>query len=115
MFRPRLLLLAPFALVGIALFCFLGGYIVMRLWNWLTPGLFGWHTLTFWQAFGILVLCRILFGRMGLGGRHGGRRWLTPRERFQRLGPEEKARFKKKILERWGILEPEGEGGPQSS
>ena len=40
----------------------------MHLWNWLLPPLFGWRTLGFWQALGLLALCRILFG--GLGG-HG--------------------------------------------
>ena len=109
MFRPRFLFLAPLALLGIALFVFLGGYTVMRLWNWLTPALWGWHTITFWQALGILVLCRILFGRMGPRGM--GRRgpWgRGMRDRFQHMTPEEKAQFKKKVRERWGWMDPAG-------
>jgi hypothetical protein len=46
---------------------------------------------------------------MGHGG--GGRRWMSRRERFQHMSPEEKARFKKKIMDRWGISdEPAGSG-----
>ena len=63
----RLILIAPLAIVGIALFIFVGGEIVLHLWNWLLPPLFGWRQLTFWQAIGLLVLCRILFG--GVSGR----------------------------------------------
>ena len=39
--------------------------MVRLLWNWLLPSLFGWRLITFWQALGILVLCRILFGGLG--------------------------------------------------
>jgi hypothetical protein len=42
-----------------ALFAFIGGEIVMQLWNWLLPQLFGIRQITFWQALGILTLCRI--------------------------------------------------------
>jgi hypothetical protein len=51
-----------------------GGFIVMQLWNWLLPAIFGWKAVTFWQALGLLALCRILFGGLGVGGaRHEGR------------------------------------------
>lgn len=79
--------LAPPAIV---LFVWLFGEIVMHLWNWLLPSLFGWHVITFWQALGLLVLCRILFGGFGghgnghpRGHRHKGERWgwRTPEER----------------------------------
>jgi hypothetical protein len=47
------------------------GAIVISLWNWLTPELFGWHAISFWQAVGLLVLSKILLGgwRGGLGRR----------------------------------------------
>ena len=35
--------------------------IVMWLWNWLMPAIFGLTTITFWQAWGLLVLSHILF------------------------------------------------------
>lgn len=33
------------------------------LWNWLMPFLFSLPPITFWQAFGLQVLCWLLFGR----------------------------------------------------
>ena len=45
--------IAPLAILGIALFIFIGGEIVMHLWNWLLPALFGWRQITFWQAIGM--------------------------------------------------------------
>src|ERR1700689_3277759 len=69
--RKKWYFVAPAAIVGIALFIFIGGELVMRLWNWLLPGLFGWHLITFWQAIAILALCRILFGRIGGRGFRG--------------------------------------------
>ena len=39
--------------------------IVMLLWNWLMPLLFGLVTINFWQALGIFILARILFGGFG--------------------------------------------------
>ncbi len=37
------------------------GLIVMWLWNWLMPTIFGITTITFWQAWGLVVLAHILF------------------------------------------------------
>jgi MFS family permease len=56
--RIAIIILAP---IGIALFILIGGELVMHLWNWLLPPLFGWRQINFWQAFGLLALCRILF------------------------------------------------------
>jgi hypothetical protein len=56
-----------FALFMVAVF-FLVGYVLMLLWNWLMPELFGLTTITYWQAFGILILAKILFG---FGGGNG--------------------------------------------
>ncbi|MEM8927753.1 MAG: hypothetical protein AAGC45_06085 [Bacteroidota bacterium] len=47
---------------------FLVGYAVMLLWNWLMPELFGLSTISYWQAFGILILAKIIFG---FGGGNG--------------------------------------------
>lgn len=99
----------PLFMVGGLVFGILGGFVIKWLWNWLTPALWGWPTITFWQAWGLLILCRILFGRLGMAGGGGGRRWMTRKERYQHMSAEEKARFKKKIMDRWGISEPEGE------
>ena len=83
--------LAPLAVVGVALFIALGGEIVMQLWNWLLPPIFGWPEIGFWQALGLLALCRILFG--GLGGRGGSRS-------TRHMTPEERDRWRQRIRER---------------
>src|SRR2546422_5297798 len=54
------------------------GFVVMSLWNWLAPAVFGARTINFWQAFGIVVLCKILFG--GFRGRPGYGRACARRE-----------------------------------
>ena len=87
----------PLAIVGIPLFLFVGGEVVMHLWNWLLPPLFGWKMLGFWQALGLLALCRILFGHHGGHGGHGpGRRW---KDRCKKMTPEEREKFRKAMAE----------------
>ncbi len=101
--------LGPLAILAMALFIAVGGEVVMKLWNWLLPGLFGWRQITFWQALGILVLCRILFGSMG---GHGGPRSKfrgRMRERCQRMTPEEREKFRQGIREGWGFGPPASE------
>ena len=70
--RKRWIFLAPGDLLGILLFAFIGGEVVQLLWNWLLPPLFGWPQITFWQALGLLALCRILFGGFGRHGHRSG-------------------------------------------
>ena len=36
--------------------------ILMLLWNWLMPGLFGLATIGYLKAFGLYAISRILFG-----------------------------------------------------
>jgi hypothetical protein len=99
-------LVAPPALV---LFAWLFGEIVMHLWNWLAPGLFGWHAITFWQALGLLVLCRILFGGFGGGGNRGGSR-RGRRKMWENMTPEEREGFQQKLRNRCGpFAGPTGE------
>ncbi|MGA2002271.1 MAG: hypothetical protein ABSG70_02750 [Terriglobales bacterium] len=90
----KMIWIAPLALVGIVLFCFIGGELVMHLWNWLLPPLFGWRLITFWQALAMLTLCRILFGRSGWhrAGRPNFRRRM--RERWEGMTPEEREKFR---------------------
>jgi hypothetical protein len=66
----KILVVIGFAILGIGLL-FLFGYVVMLLWNWLMPEIFGLKTLTYWQAWGLLALSCILFGRIGGGGSSG--------------------------------------------
>ena len=80
-------------------------YIVMQLWNNLLPGILHVGVITFWQAMGIFVLCKILFGfsKGGRGwGNGGGAPWMRHKmeERFNNMTPEEKEKFKQKMSER---------------
>jgi hypothetical protein len=56
------------AIIGFTGLVILFGFIVMWLWNWLMPDLFGLGTITYWQAMGICLLSKILFGGFGGGG-----------------------------------------------
>jgi H+/Cl- antiporter ClcA len=88
----RILKTLLFVLLGIG-FLALFGWVVMSLWNWLTPALFGWKTIGYWQAFGLIILCRLLFG--GVGGPKGsGRSWRRNRERWEQMTPEEREKFR---------------------
>jgi Ca2+/H+ antiporter, TMEM165/GDT1 family len=82
------------------------GFVVMRLWNWLTPTLFGWHLITFWQAIGILLLSKILFG--GVRGGHGRHmRWRhRMKERWERMTPEQREKLQEGMRGRCGPFGP---------
>ena len=88
--RWKWIFIAPLAILAMALFVLVGGEVVRQLWNWLLPGLFGWRAITFWQAVGILALCRILFGHHGWRG-HGRPNFRQRmKERCGRMTPEER-------------------------
>ncbi|WP_372936060.1 hypothetical protein [Seonamhaeicola sp.] len=55
-----------FGIIAITGLAILFGFIIMWLWNWLMPMIFGLTTLTFWEAVGIFILFKILLG--GCGG-----------------------------------------------
>jgi hypothetical protein len=98
---PAALVLGP---VGLAAFAFVGGGIVMLLWNWLLPPLFDFREITVWQGFGLLVLCRILFGGFGRGGGGGRTKHLTT---------EDRERFRERMRERYCRVT--GQSPPETS
>ncbi|MGA3259699.1 MAG: hypothetical protein ABSE35_12530 [Bryobacteraceae bacterium] len=106
--RKKWIFLAPLAILAMLLFIAIGGEIVQQLWNWLLPALFGWRQITFWQALGLLALCRILFG--GFGGR-GLHRSNFRRRKAEHWGmtPEEREKFRQGMRSRCG-----GFGAPTS-
>jgi hypothetical protein len=111
--RKRWYWIVPLAIIGIPLFIFVGGEVVMHLWNWLLPPLFGWHTLNFWQALGLLLLCRILFGHHGgHGGPRPGRGW---RGRCRNMTPEEREKFRNAMAEGYQFGSPSGNAAAPSS
>jgi hypothetical protein len=86
-------IIALFFLVAPIFILVMGG-IVFYLWNWLAPSLFGLKAITFWQAFGLLVLCRMLFGGFGMGGgRHRSDWGHRMRQRMQHMSPEQREAF----------------------
>ena len=90
--------------LAVAAFLSLAGFVVMSLWNALIPVIFHLGVITFWQAIGIFILSKILFG-FGKGGhRGGGAPWMKHRmaERFKNMTPEEKEKFKEKWEQRCG-------------
>lgn len=107
--RKRMIVLAPLIVLVFLLFVALGGAVVMQLWNWLLPPLFGWSQITFWQALGLLALCRILFGGFGLrgSGRSNFRRRMA--ERWEHMTPEERERFRQGMRGRCGLGPTSGE------
>ena len=87
---------AIFIPIAIAAGVFIFGSVVMLLWNALLPAVFGIGTITFWQALGILVLSKILFG--GFGGHHGHHKYHSHshewREKWMNMPPEEKEKLR---------------------
>ncbi len=121
----KLIWIVPAALAGMMLLIAIGGTVVMLLWNWLAPAMFGLRLITFWQALGILILCRILFGGFGMlggSGRSPRRGHMGDRiadrvadrmaERCENMTPEERERFRQRVRERWGGGQSPGETTP---
>jgi hypothetical protein len=86
----------------VAVACVVFGFVVMHLWNWLVPGIFGLTRITFAQALGLLLLGKLLFGGFH---RHsgGGRGWKRHMEaRWAQMSPEERERFRSGMRGRRG-------------
>lgn len=100
-------------IIVVALF-FVLGFVVMALWNWLMPPIFGLHAITYWQAYGLLILSKILFGGFRGGGRCGGSGWRgRMAERWESMSPEEREKFREGMRGRWcghSPAEPRPEG-----
>jgi hypothetical protein len=82
---------------GLAL---LFGLLVMVLWNWIMPEVFGVKPLTYWQSWGIVLLAHILF-KAG--------RWNHERRRPR--DEEWKDRFRDRFKKRYWDREQGEEGG----
>jgi len=92
------------------LFIVLFGLVTQLLWNWLVPALFAGPVITYWQALGLLLLTKILFG-FGRGGRKGHHQhcgndyksyWKQRYEqKIAAMNPEDREAFKKKMMDKW--------------
>lgn len=93
----------PFLFIG---FFFLAGYAVMFLWNAILPDVISAKPVSFWQAIGLLALCRILFGGFrgpGAGRRHfGGNRGAAMRNKWKGMSTEEREQFRSEWRKRCG-------------
>lgn len=101
--RMRILMAVKFVvlvLVAAAAFSF----VLMSLWNWLMPVLFGLHRIAFWQALGLLLLSKILFG--GFRGHRGGHMHWRGRmmDRWEKMTPEEREKFREGMKGRCGVF-----------
>jgi hypothetical protein len=79
-------------------------FVAMSLWNWLVPALFAGPTVSYWQALGLMVLTRLLFGGLHHRGPFGhgpfGRQHLH--RRWKHMTPEERERVREHLSHRWG-------------
>jgi hypothetical protein len=82
-------------------------FATMYLWNSLIPSIFHGPTIVFWQAFGLLVLGRLLFGGFGRG--HCGGRWRRHghwrrhwQDKMESMTPEQREELRKKWRARCG-------------
>lgn len=82
-----------FVVLWLVLAVAIGG-IIMLLWNWLMPVIFGLPVLSLWQALGLFVLTRILFGSFGFGGRGMPGRGKNPvQDKWMKMTPEQRKEF----------------------
>jgi len=96
--RPtRFVLFIPLIALGVFVF----GEIVMILWNGVLTPVLNVHTVTFWQALGILALSKVLFS--SFSGRGGPRRgYWKERMMWSNMTPEEREKFKQEWQNRCG-------------
>jgi len=109
--KKKWFFIVPLAIMAMVLFAVIGGEVVLRLWNWLLPPLFGWRKINFWQALGLLTLCRILFGgsRWRSPGRYNFRRrmqmqmQMPMKEGCEPRTPEQREQFRQRMREFFGF------------
>ncbi|HKF58025.1 MAG TPA: hypothetical protein VKJ45_21385 [Blastocatellia bacterium] len=70
------------------------GFVVMSLWNWLMPALFRLPVISFWQALGLVILSKILFGGLHSHQNKGRHRGCRMRDRWEHMTPEERQKFR---------------------
>jgi len=67
--------IAVVAVIGTAVFALAFGWLVMILWNWVMPSIFHLGVITYWEAFGLTILGKLIFGGFGFRGGHGRGPW----------------------------------------
>jgi hypothetical protein len=102
-----------FPIFGLAAALLLGA-AVRWLWNAILPELVNANPISYWQAVGLIVLCRILFGNFGggpgrwnrpdfsekFGGDHGfGSPW---KNKWKEMTDEDRLKFRQEMRRRCG-------------
>jgi len=106
--------------VGIAGFVALFTWAVHALWNGvLVEVVGGVKVISYWQALGLLVLAKILFGGFpGRGGPCGGPPWRRRMmaKHWESLTPEQREKMREEMRHRFGEWpRPFWCGGPDTS
>ena len=109
--RHRKFIRGPLFILKLVLILAITSAVVMLLWNALIPVLFSGPVLTYWQAAGLLLLAKILFGSMGRG--FGRRHHHYPDEmwkkklkaKYESMTPEEKEKFRSKCKSRFMYMD----------
>ena len=106
--KHRKFIRGPLLFLKLIIILAITSVVVMFLWNALIPQLFNGPVLTYWQAAGLLLLAKILFGTIGRGfGRKSYYRnhddiWKQKlRAKYEAMTPEEKEKFNKKCKSRF--------------
>jgi hypothetical protein len=90
----RKFFIAPLILVAIAAV----SAIFMLLWNALMPVIFALPVINFWQAAGLLILSKLLFGsHHPHGAGQAGHMRANLREKLSKMSPEERKEFLSKM------------------
>ncbi len=90
-YRRNMFFFIPLAILALA---FLLGAVVMWLWNAILPAATGVNPLNYWQALGLLLLSRILFGGFRAGARPHTHKPAPWRDKWMHMSEEERERFK---------------------
>ena len=97
--KKRFFLFPLFFLAGL----FAVSAVVMLLWNAIIPTISGITPLSYWQAMGLFVLCRILFGGFKFSRHRNAHRHFAHhgfKDKFMDMNDEEKQQFKNQWKQR---------------
>lgn len=94
----KFLLMVPLAAAAIIAI----GFVVMYLWNTVLAEAIPVNVISFWQALGIFILAKILFGFRGGKGHGGPPFWWNKqmRRKMRNMSPEEREKFKEEMCRR---------------
>lgn len=92
------------AVIGFVAMFLIVGVVLMYLWNWLMPVLLTLPEINLMQAWGLLLLSKILFG---CGGSHWRGKWKGAwgehmKNKMEAMSPDERERFRQQWEARCG-------------